>query len=269
MLNVYVNASTASRQPAFQDIYDPQDFYSNPDYRVVNFIPSANGYEYIGKELKPEKLLDFELGADFNYSVSNAAFKGEINLYRMQVKDEIVPYAGQLDDMNVPISGNADKTLHQGIEITIGSKFNNEFSLNGNISFNENRFEAYSEFDWENNEINLSDYAIGGFPSVLANYRIGYDLGKMQIGISGRYVGKQYIDNREQFELDAYHVLDGDISYSLAGIAGIKSLKATLRMMNIANTKYEQSAYIEPDDFLPRYIVGAERNIFVSLLTEF
>ena len=265
-LNVYINASTASRQPAFQDIYDPQDFWSNPDYRRVNFITTATGYDYIGKELKPEKLFDLELGANLTYKAENVRFDGNLNLYRMRIKDEIVPYAGQLDDMNVPISGNAPRTLHQGVELSFNSLLNEELTISGNLSFIDNHFVDYTELDWEGNPTDLADKQIGGFPSTLANYRLGYDLGKVQFGIGGRYVGKQYIDNNEQYELDSYHIINGDISYSLNGLVGIKSLKATLRMQNIANTKYEQAAYMDDG---PRYIVGAERNIFVSLMTEF
>jgi len=268
-INVFFSASSASRQPAFQDIYDPQDFWSNPDYRPVNFIATGNGFNYVGKELKPEKLFDFELGTDMTYKSQDFILKGEINLYRMQINDELVPYAGQLDDMNVPISGNADKTIHQGLELSFESILNSELSISGNFSINDDHFVKYSEYDWYGNQIDLSGKRIGGFPSILVNYRFGYDLGKARFGISGRYIGKQYIDNGEAFELDPYHIFGGDISYNLTGLVGIKSLKAAVRVQNIANIKYEQSAYIEPDDGLPRYMVGAERNIFCSLITEF
>jgi iron complex outermembrane receptor protein len=171
--------------------------------------------------------------------------------------------------MNVPISGNADKTVHQGLELSFEANLHNELSIGGNLSVNDDHFVNYAEYDWDGNRIDLSGKRIGGFPEVLANYRLGYDLGKVQFGISGQYVGKQFIDNGEQYELDPYHIFNGDLSYSLSELVGIKTLKATLRLQNIANTKYEQAAYIEPDDGLPRYIVGAERNLFISMGTSF
>ncbi|MCP4581428.1 MAG: hypothetical protein GY839_07395, partial [candidate division Zixibacteria bacterium] len=60
-----------------------------------------------------------------------------------------------------------------------------------------------------------------------------------------------------------------DISYDFGRLVGFTSLKAILRVHNLADTEYEQAAYIEPDDGLPRYMVGAERNFFLSLRTEF
>lgn len=273
-VNVFVNASTTSRQPAFKDIYDPTDYWSNPDYKDTNFVEAADGWEFVGKELKPEKLFDLELGADFNKKTDNLVFKGSVNLYRMQINDELIPYAGQIDDNGYPISGNADETIHQGLELSFDAFIQNELSLTGNLSLNDDHFVSYKEygFDWDNwvpIEYDRSEKRIGGFPKMLANYRLSYILDHLDFGISGRYVGKQFIDNGEEHELDAYHILNADISYDFGHLIGFNSLKATLRINNLTDTEYEAAGYIEEDDGLPRYMVGAERNFYVSLSTTF
>jgi len=273
-VNIFASASAGSRQPAFSDIYDAKDYWANPNYRSVNFEESSNGWNYIGPELKPEKLIDLELGTDFKRSSDNLIFSGEINLYWMQVKDELVPYAGQVDDMNLPISGNAEKTLHQGIEIAGNAIIQKQLVINGNLSLNDDHFVDYVEygFDWDAWETITYDYSgnrIGGFPRMMANYRIGHIFGELELGLAGRYVGKQYIDNSETYELKAYHILNADMSFDIGKLIGFNSLKATMRLHNITNAEYEQAAYIEPDDGQPRYMVGAERNVFLSIRTEF
>jgi len=273
-VNVFVNFSTTSRQPAFKDIYDPTDYWSNPYYKTNNFNASGADWEYVGMELKPEKLFDLEFGADFSKRTDNLVFKGSLNIYRMQINDELIPYAGQIDDNGYPISGNAEKTIHQGLELSFDALMHSEFSLTGNLSVNDDHFESYKEYGfdwdiWEPIEYDRSDKRIGGFPKAIANYRLGYILKNLDFGLSGRYVGEQYIDNGEEYKVDAYHVFNADISYDLGRLIGFNSMRITLRANNLADTKYEQAGYIEEDDGLPRYMVGAERNFFVSLSTEF
>ncbi len=273
-VNIFVNTSMTSRHPTFKDIYDPTDYWSNPYYKSANFDSSGAAWAYVGKELKPEKLIDLELGADFKYSVAELVFDATINLYRMQISDELVPYAGQVDDNGYPISGNAKKTLHQGVEVSFNFMAQNQLILLGNISVNDDHFVEYKEYGfdwdaWEAIEYDRADKRIGGFPSMLANYRLGYVIEDLEMGVNGRYIGKQHIDNGEIFELDPYHILSADISYNFGKLVGVNSLKAVLRVNNLSDLEYEQAAYIEVDDGLPRYMVGADRNFYFSFSAMF
>jgi len=194
------------------------------------------------------------------------------------MRDEIIPYAGQLDDNGQPISGNAKRTLRQGLEVSFSSKLTNGPRISGNFSFNSSKFSDYTEYGfdydlWQSITYDRSGMTIGGCPKILANYRIDYSIGLpsfgiLYFGIGGRYVGKQYIDNGEEFELAAYHLLDGDISYDFGQLIGFNSLKASLKANNILNKKYVASAYMDsPGE--PRFIVGAPGNFYVSLSSAF
>jgi iron complex outermembrane recepter protein len=277
-VGIYGNVSTASRPPAFSDIYDPQDYWSNPDYKPANFRADGTGWDFIGKSLVPEKLLDIEAGTNFNLKSNPLALTGSINYYWMRMRDELIPYAGQIDDNGQPISGNAKKTLHQGVELSLNSKMANGPEISGNISFNNSKFSDYTEYGYDYDlgqpiTYDRSGMTIGGCPNILANYRVGYSIDLHQVGpvyfsLGGRYVGKQYIDNGEQFEMAAYHLLDGDISFELGKLVGMNSLKASLKVNNILNKKYVASAYMDsPGE--PRYIVGAPSNYYVSLNSAF
>ncbi len=46
---------------------------------------------------------------------------------------------------------------------------------------------------------------------------------------------------------------------------GLGSMVLSVRVNNLFDTKYAAAGYIEVDDGEPRYMVGAERNFFVSI----
>ncbi len=263
--NIYTSISGASRQPTLYDIYNPQDFWSNPDYRFINFAGSGPGLEYVGKELKPEKLIDIELGGDFQKDLSGAYIKGDINFYRMEIRYELVPYAGQIDDMNLPMAGNAEKTIHQGIELSWLASLKNGLTFGGNFSANDDHFEDYREFGWDGRSIDLSENRIGGFPKMMLYYKAKYSAKNMNFIIDGKYRGTQFIDNAEQNELESYNVLNGTVMYDFGSHVGFNSLKASLRIQNLLDKEFVQAGYADWTDGLPRYMVGAERNLYLSI----
>jgi len=151
---------------------------------------------------------------------------------------------------------------------------NNGVSFNWNFSLNDDHFVEYKEYGfdwdlWEAIELDRADNRIGGFPEYLANSRFGYRFDKFNLGLNYRIVGSQYIDNGEEFKIRSFNLLNADISYDLSRLFGVNSIKATLRINNLSNRQYVQAAYIEVDDGLPRYMVGAERNLYFSIAAEF
>lgn len=268
-ISAYATVATASRHPALKDIYDPTDFWSSPAMRKDNFSPiPGGGWRYVGKELKPERLLDFEVGTQFVFRNGGLNCQGSVNLYRMEIRDELIPYAGQLDDMGLPVSGNAEKTLHQGIELSAQVK-TGKFGLDGNICFNDDRFVNYVEYDYSGNAFDRSDKRIGGYPRMIGNLRGSAELRRIAAGIQGRFVGSQFIDNAEQYRLNSYFVVDCDLSADLPLPERYGKYILSLRINNIGDRKYAAAAYIEPDDGLPRYMAAAERNLYLSLKTAF
>ncbi|MEE8418040.1 MAG: TonB-dependent receptor [candidate division Zixibacteria bacterium] len=271
-ITVFGNVSTAARQPAFKDIYDPTDYWSNPIFKPGNFTPISPGYDFVGKELDPEKLFDVEFGGSFKSDLAGNDLNLALNLYRMQMNDEIIPYAGQVDDDGYPISGNADKTLHQGIEISAKFVTTANLKFSGNISVNNDHFEDYTEYGfdwdaWEAIELDRSGNRIGGFPAMLANYNVTYRYYTASFGLYGHFVGEQFLDNSESDErkLENFHVVDLVGSIDIGDEFGVGSMVLSVRVNNLFDTKYAAAGYIEADDGLPRYMVGAERNFFVSI----
>jgi len=271
---VFVNVSTAERIPALKDIYDPTDYWSNPYYKPANFVGDANDFSFVGKELKPERLLDLELGGTCRTGFESYKLDLGLNLYRMQMTDEIIPYAGQIDDDGYPISGNAPRTIHQGVEFSAALLTKSKLKLSGNLALNSDRFDEYIEYGfdydaWQAIPYDRSGNRIGGFPNIIANYSIGYKFNPVSLACSGRFIGEQYLDNSEDSakKLGSYNVLDLSTSLNLTDWTRYQ-MTLNIRINNLLDRDFPTAGYIEPEDGLPRYIVGAKRNYFVLLSLE-
>ena len=262
--SAYVNFSMAQREPAFNDIYDPQDYWSMPITVPNRFESRTGGYRYVGESLKPEKLTNFEIGTAWEWN----RFGFGVNAYYMSLRDEIIPYAGQLDDNGVPMSGNAEETLHQGIEFTSACHPIEALTISGNLALTDHHFVHYREWDWNAWDfVSRDGNRLDGDPPTLGNLRIEWRPKQFQFALSLRAVGKQYVDNSEtdSTAVPAYEVLNLDAGYRFEKVAGLRGIEVRLRVNNLLNSEYETSGYIDSDDGLPRYFVGPPINCLVSL----
>ncbi len=81
------------------------------------------------------------------------------------------------------------------------------------------------------------------------------------MSLAGRYVGKQYTDNRknEKYTVDPSFVVHGTCSWLLASVLPDVDCEMKLQVNNVFDVLY--AAYGEGPDMF----VGAERNAFFSL----
>jgi len=79
--------------------------------------------------VKKEELIDYELG--FGYTSGIWILK--TNFYLMSFENEIVAYGGANEDGS-PIRGNADKTIHRGVEVSGFVQLPVNFDFSGNFS---------------------------------------------------------------------------------------------------------------------------------------
>ena len=85
------------------------------------------------KTVKPETMLDFELG----YGLEKMDFTLHANLYAMLYKDQLTP-SGDLSSTGYALMENVDKSYRAGIELVAGYRFTKWFSLDGNITLSQN-----------------------------------------------------------------------------------------------------------------------------------
>ncbi len=304
-LKAFVNFSLAKREPRLKDIYDGENPYANPNFRIVDTI--NNRYE--DPLVKPEEMYNYELGLSY-ISSEDPALKANINFYLMDFKNEIVNN-GQLDIAGQPINGNAGRSIHRGIEFEfefspfklLSSKsgfWKNvlmPFSITGNLNLSQNYFKEYREIlgvdslgniiygnDYSDNRILLTPDIIG---NISLNYYSDFGLG---FYISLQYVGKQYLDNSEDERknpslkntpgyinkyISDYAVLNAGISFDFVRtfentqIAKLlKSFEIRFKVNNLLDRLYEMTGSVDAFG-TPYWIPAAERNYYFDVQIKF
>ncbi len=287
-LSAYANFSIAKREPRLKDIYDAEDPYSVPNFRVINVDIGI----YEDPLIQPEKMFDYELG--FGYR--EAAVKADLNFYLMDFTNEIVNN-GQLDNVGQPIAGNAGRSIHEGIEFGINLKpFRQDllqgFFLTGNLNLSNNYFTDFVEIDGVDSSGNIiygnnyTDNQIILTPDIIGNIALNY-YSKAGTGgyVSLQYVGKQYLDNSENERknpdvrsepgyvdkiIEPYTVVNAGLTFNLTPLLSQKlfnNLELNFKANNIFDILYETTGSIS--DGVPYWIPAATGNFYGELKVGF
>ncbi len=263
-MNIFGNFSVAKREPKDGDIYDADDTGAIPLFRTINLAQGIYEDPYIDAET----LYDFESG--FGYEFEQTRFK--LNAYWMDFRNEIVATGGITDD-GYPIYGNAEKSVHRGIEVEMKHLLPAQFLFSLNGSYNDSYFVDYIEYLWNkdysgNIQKDRSGNTIASFPKVMMNAGISKSLGPISASLSLQHVGKIFLDNSQNNELaiDPHNVVNFTAHAKLPHYFGPLHLSLSVHVNNLLDEKYELSGYTW--DGLGYYIPAAERNFFVSLQSQ-
>ncbi len=249
-INFYGNVSFAQREPADDELYDtwdgPDDLGVAPLFAKADTVFADDGsvkrINWKDPYVKEEKLVDYELGTGYISGMLNI----KANLFWMNFKDEIIPYGG-VDDEGSPIRGNADETVHRGVELSLKTNLPYNLLFSGSFSYNDNYFKKFIMYDWSG-EIDFSGNQIAGFPDILASGRLSYKTNPIIISIQIQHVGKQYLDNTENEDrtIDPFQVVNAFVIYKLTKLFGKSDIELSFRINNILDEKYETAGYYDP-----------------------
>lgn len=295
-ISAYVNFSIAKREPRLKDIYNAEDPFAKPNFRIID--TSKGRYE--DALVKPEEMFNYEAGIGYANDIINA----NLNFYYMDFRNEIVSN-GQLDNVGQPINGNAGKSVHSGIELEFGispfklsksASFLKGLYLQGNLNLSNNYFKEYREIlgsDSSGNIIYGNDYSDNKIlltPGIIGNLTLGYS-GSFGINayICMQHIGKQYLDNSENEKknnissipgyvdkvINAYTVFNAGISFDIipsiknSGLAKMfRSLEISFKANNIFDTLYETTGSVDSYG-TPYWIPAATRNFYINLKAGF
>jgi len=276
-MNVYTNISFAQREPTDDELFD---FWDGPDDLGVSPLFAHADTIYVDGEIdhikwsdpyvKDEKLTDLECG--FGYDFGNWQVK--TNLFWMNFHDEIVDYGGVNDDGD-PIRGNADETVHRGVEFTAKTELPYNFSWDGSFSYNDNYFKKFIMKDWDANwnviDVDYSGNKIGGFPAILASTKLAYHWQDLLASVQVQHVGQQYLDNTENDDrsVDAYQLVNLGVSYKFSELFGLADVALHLRFNNLLDKEYETSGYYDSWEGENYYYPGAGRNLIAGIRVGF
>jgi len=267
--NIYGNISISQREPTDSELYDtwdgPDDLGVVPLFAVSDTIFTNDGdiekINWSDPYVKEEKLLDYEMGFGYTKGIWDL----KVNLYWMNFTDEIVAYGG-VDDEGSPIRGNADKTVHRGVELSAKVQLPTYLELSGNFSYSDNYFEEFIMYSWGETS-DLSGNTIAGFPSIINSGKLAYKKKNLNLFAQMQYIGKQYLDNTENENrtIDPFKVLNIGAVINIAKLFDKTDLQLNLRVNNILDEEYETAGYYDSWANEKYYFPAAGRNFVVGL----
>jgi iron complex outermembrane receptor protein len=247
MKNLYdASSSFSGSHPQFATVQTGEDVYYDFDNPIV----------------KPEKMLDIELG----YSYRNENLYFSVNGYFMDYSDELVK-TGKLDIFGNPVDGNAPKTRHTGLELQasylIKGVIPGSIKPFANATFSKNEILEWDYISTDQKAVSLEGNDIAGFPSLMANFGFIYEHSNLYINLAGRYLGESKTDNYGDMltsneiimtdlknsseyytdnTLDAFLVFNLDLAYTFRDVLGAEIIKVHTQVINLFNKLYAAGA---------------------------
>ena len=205
-------------------------------------------------DIKPERMLDMELG----YKLNMSRFCFSANAYYMMYRDMLLE-TGRLSSSGYAIKENLPYAYRLGLELEAGYsplnwlRLDANATLSKNIILNHTEFisayeyvaEPYEETQIESEEkLYLLPTTMLMSPSIIGMGRVSVKpLKSLSFSLAAKYVGKQFIDNtsRDEFSIPAYFVSDLQASWSLPFDG--KELKLSAFVKNLFNRLYYSSGW--------------------------
>ncbi|MCT2564422.1 TonB-dependent receptor [Chryseobacterium herbae] len=208
--------------------------------------------------VKAEKLHDFEAGIEKQFGIVSVT----ANLYYMYYLNQLV-LNGQLNNVGAFIRTNSGKSYRRGIEIGALAKLSKQWEVTGNVSLSQNE---NLDFNIKNKGVlqNLGDTEISFSPNVIANLGLKFNPNKnFQFALMNQYVGKQYLDNTgdKNLQLKDYFLTDFNAQYHFTIAHNDIALK--LLVNNLFNKKYVNNGAVYSGD--PYYFSQAGTNFMFGI----
>ncbi len=224
----YVSAAMGHREPGRSDIKE--------NIRNAHMAQAA-GVQGNGVSLRPEKMVDFEIG--YSYTADRIAVSA--NVYLMEYWDMLLE-TGRLTDVGNTIKENVDRSWRRGVELAAGWQALPWLHADANLTLSTNMIKDYTEYiphidsldDWNETGVTtpytyqktrmlmspsvsgMARLAFAPFVNVFSN-----SLKTTTLAIDGKYVGKQFLDNTmaESRSIPAYFVSNLSLTheFSLSG----------------------------------------------------
>lgn len=209
-------------------------------------------------EVKAEKLHDFEAGIEKQFGILSVT----ANLYYMYYVNQLV-LNGQLNNVGAFIRTNSGKSYRRGVEIGALAKLSKQWEVTGNFSLSQNR---NLDFNIKNKGVlqSLGDTEISFSPNIIANLGLKFNPSKsFQFALMNQYVGKQYLDNTgdKNLQLKDYFLTDFNAQYQFT--IGSNDIALKLLVNNLFNKKYVNNGAVYDGD--PYYFSQAGTNFMFGI----
>lgn len=233
---IFISAAVAHREP------NRDDLFANP-------------------QTEAEKLYDFEAGIE--KKTGKVSFTG--NLYYMNYVNQLV-LNGQINNVGEFIRVNSGQSYRMGVELGALAQLSEKVNLSGNVTLSKSENKSFKNETSEGIEI-LGDTPISFSPNFIGNLLVNYTPNnKLSFGIQNQYVGKQFLDNtnNENLQLEDYWLTDFNAKYTL----NIKKTEIDFKLLlnNIFNKKYVNNGFVYDG---PMYFSQAGTNFMFGMSYSF
>lgn len=184
------------------------DLYSNWSQGFVPpEVSSLYGANLVTPNLKEATFENVDAGLRFK--LFDERLDGEITLYRLQGKDEVINYT-KPDNTREP--RNTGKTLHQGIEIggtwKLSELYDQRLKLSGSVAKHEYRdFKPSNVLDYSSNTMPSAPKSFG-----TVEYQIK-PIPELLLAVEGVYVGSYWINDANTEKYDGHTLLNLRANY--------------------------------------------------------
>lgn len=197
---------------------------------------------------KPEQLIDYELGYNYNSNIWSAG----ANLYYMDYTDQFVQ-TGAVSDIGEALTTNIKKSYRMGIELQAGVNVTKWLTIEGNAALSQNKIKDFDEVvedwdDWDNGyrTIHYDNSTIAFSPYAILNGFVTFHHKGWQATWHTNYVSRQYLDNTENTDrsLLAYSTSNVSLGYTLKPKKVVKEAIFKVNFNNIFNHRYAASGWV-------------------------
>jgi len=251
------NFHKASPQLGFVwNITPDMDLYSNWSQGFVPpEVSSLYGANLVTPDLKEATFNNIDAGLRFK--LLDDRLDGEITLYRLNGKDEVISYT-KPDNTREP--RNAGKTLHQGVEISgtwkISDLFDQRLKLSGSWAKHE-----YKEFQ----PSSVLDYSGNTMPSAPKTFgTVEYQIKptpELSLSAEGVYVGAYWVNDANTEKYDGHTILNLRANYRKA------AYEIYGQILNATDVHYAESTSFSNNQV--SYTPAAPRTYLVGLSYHF
>lgn len=226
-------------------------------FAVANNEPSRKDYTENEQANipKPERMFNLESG----YSFQDKHWKAAVGLYFMRYYDQLI-LTGKLNDVGDYSRVNVPDSYRAGVELELARSFSKFLDSGLSLTLSRNKITRFVEYidDWDQGvqiETVHDDTDIAFSPGIIAGGEIKWHVinqldemmkgRRLTLSLSGKYVGKQYLDNtmNRQASLDPYFFADLNLSFRFAK-AWLANSILDFQVNNLFNKKYVSNGWV-------------------------
>ena len=227
--------------------FDKDSHHAYASVAVSHREPERNNFTDNGSYPfpKPEQLLDYELGYNYNARIWSAG----ANLYYMDYTDQFVQ-TGAVSDIGEALTTNIKSSYRMGVELQAGVNPTRWLTIEANAALSQNKIKDFDEVveDWDNGSqtIHYDNSTLAFSPSTILNGFITFHHKGFAATWHTNYVSRMYLDNTENIDrsLPGYSVSNVSLGYTFKPKKVVKEAIFKVNFNNIFDKHYAASGWV-------------------------